>query len=537
MKIQEGKVKYNGRDDIVCVYGETEEGKQYYFLKNLVNGNYIASTVLLEAIDPMAKASNVGVVNADGKEIIAFNNKSIKLVPGHEDILVAELATPISENVIEVNQLRNDPLSATRLVSTASAVKEKVNALAGIEGRYVCSDICSEATVYDLDGNNLVGGEYYSFINCSQDNLYLAKNTPDAEVIVHSLNKENEVNNSFNEGFGSEDLSQVTLDENQIVESVETPVEETSIPVVEEAPVETVEQPIEEAIPQVSEETQEVVEAPAAEVTVEEKPFEAVASEAVEQPVEESIPQVSEEKQEVVETPIEVVDEPLGQEIDIPSVEDSINESDNFEQEFTFNPEEISSIDESIDAPEQDEENIEYNEYDKEDSELDGLFHSDDSEDEYDSLLDEFKADKIDNDVDDDYFEADNSKQESIVEEVSKTLSDLLDVNKELENQNNDLKDENRRLRASLKRANDSLSVEKRKNDAYKEKEYLFKSELSKKDDELRKKDGRIKMVEASNEDLQRENKKQRATISKYEKQYEGLMSVLDTASEKIKVA
>ena len=61
MQIQKGLVKYKDRTDIVCTYGLTDEGRQYYFLDNtsMSNGNIIASTVLVEAIDPVAVASSV----------------------------------------------------------------------------------------------------------------------------------------------------------------------------------------------------------------------------------------------------------------------------------------------------------------------------------------------------------------------------------------------------------------------------------------------------------------------------------------------
>ena len=94
MKIQKGIVKYKDRNDIVCTYGVTADGKQYYFLdendeKKLANGGRIASTELVEAIDPMVKASHIGVVGADGHEIIPFVNKSIR--PINDAILLVEV--------------------------------------------------------------------------------------------------------------------------------------------------------------------------------------------------------------------------------------------------------------------------------------------------------------------------------------------------------------------------------------------------------------------------------------------------------------
>ena len=79
MQIQKGLVKYKDRNDILCTYGLTEEGRQYYFLDNtsMTNGNIIASTVLVEAIDPVVVASSIGIIDKNGKEIIPFDNKSL----------------------------------------------------------------------------------------------------------------------------------------------------------------------------------------------------------------------------------------------------------------------------------------------------------------------------------------------------------------------------------------------------------------------------------------------------------------------------
>ena len=35
MEILNGKVQWNGRDDIPCTYGKTEDGKLYYLQRNL----------------------------------------------------------------------------------------------------------------------------------------------------------------------------------------------------------------------------------------------------------------------------------------------------------------------------------------------------------------------------------------------------------------------------------------------------------------------------------------------------------------------
>lgn len=167
MKIQEGQVKYKDRDDIKCTYGVTDDGKQYYFLdaedkKKFKNNGRIASTDLKEAIDPMAPASHVGVIDENGNEIIECKYKSIR--PINDDAVLAEAATPVSQGVIDAVQLKQDPLAATKLVSTPALIKDKINAKMGSTGRYVFNNLFSEATVYDINGNNLLNGEFYSFI-------------------------------------------------------------------------------------------------------------------------------------------------------------------------------------------------------------------------------------------------------------------------------------------------------------------------------------------------------------------------------------
>ena len=69
MQVQKGQVKYKDRTDIICTYGVTDDGKQYYFLdgEKLGQGRVVASTALVEAIDPMVTASNIGVLDSEGK--------------------------------------------------------------------------------------------------------------------------------------------------------------------------------------------------------------------------------------------------------------------------------------------------------------------------------------------------------------------------------------------------------------------------------------------------------------------------------------
>ena len=190
MQVQKGQVKYKDRSDIVCTYGCMEDGKQYYFLEGekLGKGRIVASTALVEAIDPLVLASNIGVIDSDGNVIIPFENKAVK--PIGEDAMLVEVSKPVTQSVIEAAGMRRDPLAATKLVTTPAAIKEKINSKMGPNGRFLFNDQFSEATVYDLDGNNLLDNKLYSFIGYNNDVLYLAGNTVDTEVVTYSLKGE-----------------------------------------------------------------------------------------------------------------------------------------------------------------------------------------------------------------------------------------------------------------------------------------------------------------------------------------------------------
>jgi hypothetical protein len=220
MKIQKGIVKYKDRNDIVCTYGITDDGKQYYFLdendeKKFSNGNRIASTALVEAIDPMFKASHIGVIDENGNVVIPFENKAIK--PINDDIILVERSVPQTQSVIEANSLKSDPLAATKLVSTPALIKDKLNSRTGSDARYIFNDQFSEASVFDINGNNLINNEYYSFIVNSNGKLYFSKNTADSPISEYSiLPKEVQSDITPNNDSQTIDVSQANVDVNTI---------------------------------------------------------------------------------------------------------------------------------------------------------------------------------------------------------------------------------------------------------------------------------------------------------------------------------
>ena len=169
MKIQKGLVKYKDRSDIVCTYGITDDGRQFYFLNDskLSNNNIIVTSTLVEAIDSSVVHANVGLIDAEGNIVIPCENKNIKLIT--KDILLVEKSTPVSQCVIDACETRKDPLAATKLVSTTALVKDKVFSEMGTDGRFLFNDQFSEASLYDLDGKNLVEDKFYSFIAIRKD--------------------------------------------------------------------------------------------------------------------------------------------------------------------------------------------------------------------------------------------------------------------------------------------------------------------------------------------------------------------------------
>ena len=225
MRILKGNVKYKDRSDIVCTYGTLDDGTSYYFMdstdtKKFTNGNRVATTLLVEAIDPMVKASNIGVIDPDGNVVIPFENKSIK--PVDDNVIIVENSTPVSESVIEAINLRNDPLSATKLVSTPATIKEKLNQQMGVEGKYLFNDQFSEATLCDIDGNNLINGERYSFIAQANDKLYMSKNIIDSVINEFSLIPSEIQNNSVADGTEQAiDISTSTMDQNVVENAID----------------------------------------------------------------------------------------------------------------------------------------------------------------------------------------------------------------------------------------------------------------------------------------------------------------------------
>lgn len=257
MRVQKGLVKYKDRSDILCTYGTTDSGQTYYFLdgEKLSNGYIVASTALVEAIDPLVVASSIGIIDIDGKVIVPFENKSIK--PVDDKFLLIENKTPITQSVLDTIMMRKDPLAATKLVSTSAAIKEKMYAKMGPKGKFLFNDQFSEVSLTDLNGNNLCDNKRFSFVGINDKAIYLSFNTIDSDIIEFSLINEEKVNEkeSNNEldvrdfKIEKQDIDNVMEDKeediNRKVPSVNDAVEEqASAPVVDYYAKEEVEAPI-----------------------------------------------------------------------------------------------------------------------------------------------------------------------------------------------------------------------------------------------------------------------------------------------------
>ncbi|MBQ2910017.1 MAG: hypothetical protein IJE53_04365 [Bacilli bacterium] len=495
MQIQKGLVKYKDRSDIVCTYGLTEEGRQYYFLDNtsMSNGNIIASTVLVEAIDPVVVASSVGVIDANGTVVIPFENRSIK--PVMDGLLLIEVANSTTPSVVEANSLKSDPLAATKLVTTPATIKDKINAKMGAEGRFVFNDQFSEATICDYSGNNILDNQYFSFIAIkNNETLYLSKNTVDSPVLEYSIPNrmfvaQNEVpldvqntevtqetidgamNASEQQavGFNADDITEKDFESVMDGAPVEEPlpvdpsvvdpnavpvepVESTEAPV--EAPVEETEEPSEEGEEPESvipaeinhEETvaPDVESAIAAAEASEEVPAEGTPSEEVtnteindDLPVEPSTVLPDEEVQEnvVVEEPVE--EAPVEEQTEeVPVEETPVEETPVEESVEEVADDKLMEFDFAEDNTSLDFDNdFESNEVALPEEDVVSDFKSDLFTDDLDSDIfadSTLQADKIDiNDSFNDFGYKMPGAKDSIIEDVASTMSNLIRQNKQ----------------------------------------------------------------------------------------------------------
>lgn len=533
MKIQKGIVKYKDRNDIVCFYGVTNDGRQYYFLdetdeKKFSNGNRIASKLLVEAIDPMVKASNIGVVNEAGEEVISFDNKSIK--PINNDIILVEKSQPVSQSVIAANEMRSDPAFATQLVSTPATIKSKLNVKMGSEGRYLFNDQFSEATVCDINGNNLVNNEYFSFIGMTREKLYFSKNTVDSiiteysilppevqsditpnsdkneinvgevdipsDVVENALNeKQEEINvNQDEQKEESENVQGAIRTDDIVIPSIgsddeeEKEKEEDNLETVSDEDFETEEDSQnkdKEEIDSNLEKNPLVAEDISTEVVENEKE----AKELVTNPDEED------ESEDLEEQQIDFSDTDENEEIDEQEQNDEIEEEveDSIDIEETI-PEVVEDNEDEKESTKKEELNLDTEKFDETDNSLEDevsrILDNEDGEDfsmddnDYSSIETEFekdindeifkdsifRADKIVNDFSDTFEEHDfskisSSRRDNIMTDVAKSMANLIRQNKEQRNIINKYQEKLERINSTRRSIVDKVKVQEQKID------------------------------------------------------------------------
>lgn len=354
MQIQKGLVKYKDRTDIVCTYGIANDGKQYYFLdeNSISNGNIIASTALVEAIDPVVVASAIGVIDKEGNVVIPFENKMIKAIA--PSLLLVEKANSTTPSVVEAIKLRSDPLAATKLVTTPATIKDQINSKMGNEGRFVFNDQFSEATICDINGKNLLNNEYYSFIGFKGNNtLYLSKNTIESPVCEYVLDVTVPTDNVVSEPLdvAKTEVTAATIDGamNDVANKDITAVDFEDVPLNNEDSQVMVENTVEPETSEIKEETVSEVTNNgfsaadvAADMNVTNIPNVDVPVKEEVKTVEETVEAAAEEKKEEI-TP-EVKDEPVVEEKEEVSIEEN---KETTEKEFDS----YAPTEEAIDLP------------------------------------------------------------------------------------------------------------------------------------------------------------------------------------------
>ena len=501
-------VKYQGRDDYSVVYYDVlETGKKYFFLKKLKNGNVIATTNLKIAINANKpeELADIGVVNSDGQEIIPFTNKRIRDL--NEDILLAEPVAPVSENVTKAIEDRSNPQEATRLVSAANTIKAKLNNSMGAEGKFVFNDLFSEATIYDIDGNNLVNGEYYSFVGMNDNSLFLSKNDPEAEIVSLPFKEEakeetvvaeepveNAVEvsavsvdqNAVEEAFNNE---QAAVSAQEVVNAEETPVGETVVEEPTQEEVVSEEQPATENVEEVQ--AEEVVpEALTEENVVEEPTQEEVISE--EQPATEDV--------EATQVEANVVPEALAEDVVVPIAEEAVTSETPVEETVVEEPVQEEAVAENINEEVTDEQEIENTEAiqevvadeitpveDEKEEEVDlNLNITPDEEetdiDDYRLEDSQIKVDTIDRDDSFDNFVEESQFRESGISEGTEIVEQMISKIKDqdnridrLENQLSEQRDINRSVVRKTKELEDKILTLNKENNDLEEKGNYYK--------------------------------------------------------------
>ncbi|MBR3048992.1 MAG: WG repeat-containing protein [Bacilli bacterium] len=378
LQIIEGQVEYLGRNDYRVKY-TTVGDTQYFITEELPNGKYIVAKQLIDAILKTAISNGAfkakgeepekeipiptsfGVIDENGTEIIPCQYKSVKGVGN--DYYAIEPVELVSDSVKERANLAKEDPNNQIFVTTNSSVTEKMYAKMGSAvTEFVFRDQCSEATICDAQGNNVINDEYASYIAYNENGVFFSNNTIGSPIKEFDFNTKTVVN--LDQQTAEQTTEQVVaapqvpvVEQGEVAqaptveaESAEVPQEETLQP---QVPVEGVAQEAPEAAPEavteevaseetlqpqvpvegVAQEAQEVApEAVTEEVTTEETlqpqvPVEGVAQEAQEVTPEAVTEEVAPEVGSLETTPeAETTEEVVAEEVQPETAEETVTE-------------------------------------------------------------------------------------------------------------------------------------------------------------------------------------------------------------------
>ncbi|MBQ2639800.1 MAG: hypothetical protein IJF92_03460 [Bacilli bacterium] len=434
IQLIKNNVQYKGRTDYVVEYA-TIGDKQYFIKEKLNNGSFIATTNLKEAINEEMNPVSYGVMDSEGQEIISFDKKSIRSI--EDKYLIVELSNPVSQAVIDMAALKNDPLATSKLVTIRADLKESVNnKMVNDEGRFEFNDPCSEATIFDYDGNNIVNNENYSYIGKGNTGFYLRK-VDDEEVYKFDFATNTISNSEKQEGVPTVDLNTASVAQMPTVEEEKN--EETVVS-------ENVETPVTEEVQPEETVTNENVEIP---VTEEVQPEETVTNENVEIPVTEEV-----QSEETVDT----VDE---NEVDAETIKTELEDSnDSLDvSSVEVDKDELEDeISESLDISDEKENDVDAEVKNNFDNEFElslGDYNFENEKSSFKKIEDDYNYDIEDNkkysfdDVDDNYY--DNSySDDSVIPSAIKTIDNLFKQNKSQKEHIEQLDERNENLKGKI---------------------------------------------------------------------------------------
>lgn len=235
MEILKGKVQDPGFPDTEITYLKTDDGKTYFFVENgtLKNGNYIATPILKEGIGH-APYTSLGLVSKDGNVLIPFENKNIQVLSN--DLLLVERNKPVTESVVDALNKQSDSLAANELAQNANTIKQQIISVMGSNGSFIFDNQFSEAALYTTDGANL-GNNYFSFIGAKDGAYFMSANVVGSPISKYdpyafAMESENQEQTPASDVAQTEN-EEATNTEVTSTENTEVPQEES----VDQAPV------------------------------------------------------------------------------------------------------------------------------------------------------------------------------------------------------------------------------------------------------------------------------------------------------------